>query len=138
MKHKMLALILALTVASWAQTATPAAPESQNPASTEKAKCACCDKMASADTKGGKMSCPRHASKDGKEAASCCGGKDSSCCAGKDAKSCMKDSKGSSCCKDCGKDKMTSACSDKECKGCSCAPKHEKAAKNCCPHEVRG
>jgi hypothetical protein len=133
MKHKLLALILALTVVSWAQTATPTAPDSQ---STDKAKCGCCDKMASADMKDGKMSCMRHAAKHGKDAASCCGGKD--CCAGKDAKACMKDAKGASCCKDCGKDKMASACCGKDCKECTCSAKKEKTAKNCCEHAVRG
>ena len=135
MKHKILALILALTVVSWAQTAT------QNPAdsagSTEKAKCGCCDKMASADAKGDKMSCPRHAAKNGKEMASCCGGKEG-CCVGKDAKACMKDAKAGSCCKDCGKDKSASACCGKDSKDCSCGAKKDKTAKNCCGHAVRG
>ena len=56
MKHKMLALILALTVVSWAQEATqttPAAP--QQSTTPEKAKCSCCDKMASADAKPGTL-----------------------------------------------------------------------------------
>lgn len=136
MKHKMLAVIVALTVTSWAQTATQSPPDSKpGTASTEKAKCGCCEKMAS--SKDGKMSCMRHAAKDGKETASCCGGKD--CCAGKDAKSCMKDAKDmGSCCKDCGKDKMAAACCGKDCKECSCSGKKEKTASNCCEHAIGG
>lgn len=124
MKHKLLTLILALTVASWAQTATQTAP-AQN-AAPEKAKCACCDKSASADAKDAGMKCMRHGKDaDGKETASCCAGKDKekmSCCGGKDAKSCMKDmkDKNASCCKDgCGKEKMASGCCGGNCgKGC--------------------
>jgi hypothetical protein len=135
MKHKLLAVILALTVVAWAQTATQSAPDSQNATSTEKPKCGCCDKVASADMKDGKMSCPRH-SKGGKETTSCCGEK--GCCAGKDAKSCMKDAKAGSCCKDCGKDKMASACCGKDCKECPCSPEKEKTAKKCCARAIQG
>jgi hypothetical protein len=109
MKHKMLALILALTVVSWAQTATQTSPADPQPgtAPAEKTKCACCEKMASTDSKDAGMSCSRHA-KHGKEMASCCTGKNAkSCCSDKDGKSCMKDDKtAASCCKNnCGKDK---------------------------------
>ena len=120
MKHKLFALILALTVVSWAQTATQTAPSAPEGApSTEKAKCACCDKM-SADTKGGHMSCMRHKHGDAKDMAFCCAGKDGASCCGKDAKSCMKDDKTmASCCKDgCGKDKMASCCDRKAAKQC--------------------
>jgi hypothetical protein len=55
-------LLLALTVVSWAQTATQTTrstpPQSSAPA--EKAKCACCDKMAAADTKDAHASCADH------------------------------------------------------------------------------
>ena len=104
MKFKMLALILALTVVSWAQTETQSTPSTpQQNAAPEKAKCACCDKMAASDSKDGHAACMhKH---DGKEMASCCAGKDEkSCCGGKDAKSCMKDDKMADCCK--GKDGM--------------------------------
>lgn len=122
MKHKLFALILALTVVSWAQTATQSTPSApaKNDAAAEKAKCACCDKMA-ANSKDGHASCMRKAHDgDAKEMASCCSGKDSSCCGGKDAKSCMKDDKtAASCCKDgCGKDKTASCCDRKAAKGC--------------------
>jgi len=137
MKRTFLALILALTVASWAQTATQSAPSTPAP---EKTKCACCDKMASA--KDG-ASCQRHGMKDanGKDMASCCNGKDAaSCCGGKDGKSCMKDEKASaSCCKGCcSKDKTAAACCSDKCgkegKSC-CSGKNEKTAMNCCARQ---
>ncbi len=138
MKHKVFALILALTVVSWAQTATPTTPAvPQQNTAPDKAKCACCDRMATSDSKDGHASCMRqhdHAA-DGKEMASCCAGKDAkSCCNGKDAKSCMKDDKNmASCCKEgCGKDKTASCCdrkAGKECgKGCCGSSKGDKAA----------
>jgi hypothetical protein len=135
-----LLLILALTVVSWAQTATQTAASdaTQNSAPADKAKASCCDKMGANGA-----SCPCHEKKDAKDMASCWGGKEAkSCCGGKDAKSCMKDDKSAaSCCKDgCGKDKTAaSCCSGKECaKGCCSAMNAEKIAKNCCAHDVRG
>lgn len=132
MKHKILALMLALTMMSWAQTATQTEPSA--PQKSE-AKCACCDKMASADSKDNGMSCARHnaSAKDGK---GCCAGKEAmSCCSGKDGKSCMKDDKNAaSCCK--GKDKTASACCGKDCKGDCCSKKAESAM-NCCDRHSR-
>ena len=127
MKSKMLALILALTVISWAQTATQSTPSTpQQGTATESAKCACCDKMSPA--KDGHAACMHN--NGGKDMASCCAGKhEKPCCGGKDAKSCMKD--GHDCC---GKDKENSAsCCDrkagKECgKGCCKGNKSEKQA----------
>ena len=108
MKYRMLALILALSVVAWAQTATQSAPSApQQSTAPGNGKCACCDKMS--DAKGGHAACMhKH---DGKEMASCCSGKDEkSCCGGKDAKSCMKDKTAASCRKDgCGKDKDKTA-----------------------------
>lgn len=142
MKYKMLAAVLALTVMSWAQTTTQTAPSTpeQSTAPAEKAKCACCDKMAATDAKDAHACCAHHdmQSKDGKGMASCCGGKD--------AKSCMrsdKDKTAASCCKDaCSKDKDKSAagccgdtCSKKGEKGC-CAGKKDKTAKDCCAKEL--
>jgi hypothetical protein len=128
MKYKMLALILALTVISWAQTATQSTPSTpQQNAAPEKAKCACCDKMAASDSKDGHAACMhKH---DGKEMASCCAGKDEkSCCSGKDAKSCMKDDKTADCCK--GKEGMKcDRRAAKDCgKGCCGSDKSEKPA----------
>jgi len=134
MKHKIFALILALTVISWAQTATQPAPSTPAQSASDKAKCACCDKMA-ADSKDGHASCMRRGNGDVKDMASCCAGKEGkTCCGGTDSKSCMKNDKtASSCCKDgCSKDKMASCCdrkSGKECgKGCCGSNKSEKPA----------
>jgi hypothetical protein len=123
MKHKIFALILALTVVSWAQTAT------QTQAPPEKAKCACCEKTASADSKTSGTSCNRM----GKDAQA------ASCCGAKDGMSCMKVDKNASGCKDgCGKDakdKTPSQC----CGGkCSSKDKAEHAGMSCCHHEKRG
>ena len=133
MKHTIFALILALTVMSWAQTGSQPAPSAPTQGGTEKANCACCDKMAM-DAKDGHTACKRHGKGDAKDMASCCNGKEGkSCCGGKDAMSCVKDEKASaSCCKDgCGKDKGASCCDRKAAKGCGkgcCGSKSEKTA----------
>jgi hypothetical protein len=127
MKFELIALFLALTVASWAQTTSqnpPAPTPQENAAPHAKADCPCCDKMASA--KEG-QSCCRHetAGKDEMATKSCCSGKESSaCCGGKDSKSCMKS----------GKDKTAAAaCSGKgHEKGCCTSHKtDDKTAMNC-------
>jgi hypothetical protein len=124
MKYRMLALILALTVVSWAQTATQTTPSTPQ---TPETKCACCDKMAASDSKDAHAACMgKH---EGKEMASCCAGKDEkSCCGGKDSKSCMKDGKMADCCK--GKDGMKcDRKAGKDCgKGCCGSSKTEKPA----------
>jgi len=143
----MLALILALTVASWAQTATQNTPTAplQSTAPAEKGKCPCCDKMATADAKNAHACCAHndHQSSDGKEMASCCSGKDAkSCCGGADAKSCMKSDKDkAACCTDCGNDKTTATCCGGNCgkkgeKGCCSGKKSDKTAKSCCAQEL--
>jgi hypothetical protein len=138
MKHKVLAVILVLTVISWAQTVTPT-PQSSAPV----AKCACCDK-ASADAKDAHAFCARHGDHhaDAKEMASCCNGKEGASCCGKDAKSCIKDGKNS--CSDCGKDKTAKVCCGSNCKkGCedgTCcgSNKVEKGeSRGCCDHNLR-
>ena len=142
MKFKLTAFILALTIASWAQTASqntpsPAPPENAAP----QAKASCCHKTDSA--KEG-QSCPRHkmAAKDekskdekamsccaGEKPAACCGEEQAAaCCNGKEAKSCMKGDKdkAASCGDCCAKDK------DHE-KGCCASHKEgDKTAMNCC------
>jgi hypothetical protein len=146
MKYRMLALILALTVVSWAQTETAPSTTQQSTVPAEKAKCACCDKMGAGDMKDVESCCAHHDmksrdGKDSKEMASCCGGKD--------AKSCMKNGKdktAAACCKQgcskgsSGKDKTAIACCGSKCdrnaKGC--CSKMEKSAKNCCEKESRG
>lgn len=130
MKHKLFAVILALSVVSWAQNTTPAAPADQQKSAE---KCACCDKMASDDAPGAKM-CMRHG-KDAKSGKSCCSGtQEAMSCCGKDSKSCMKAKAGASCCKDCGKDKSASTCCGKDCKGSCCEKNNATAAMNCCQH----
>jgi len=131
MRHKLFAVILALTVMSWAQTSTQTTP-SQSPAATDKAKPSCCEKMMKG-SKDGSPACMRH--KDGKEMASCCAGKDAaSCCGGKDAKTCMKDGKCTAdCCKAGSGTEKTASCCDrkagKDCgKGCCGSNKTEKPA----------
>src|SRR5208282_3301802 len=129
MKAKLIALILALTVLSWAQTATPNTPSTsqQSTAPAEAKACACCDKGASTDAKA-HACCAHHgtAANDGKEPA-CCAGKDKpACCTNKDAKSCKRDGAdkaAAACCrgKQCGKD------CEKECPG-----KGEKTGNSCC------
>jgi hypothetical protein len=125
MKHKLIALMLALTVMSWAQSTTPA-PTSEQNSTPAKASCPCCEKMASADHKD--LACMRHAGKHGKEM-SCCSGKNAkdaaSCCTGKDGKSCSKDDKASASC--CDKNKPGEA----EEMAC-CAKDGKNGANGCC------
>jgi len=137
-RYRFLALILALAVVSWAQTATQANPPTQSDTQTEKGKCPCCDKKDAVGTEGGAACCARHhkMSGEGKEMASCCADKDNSCCGGKDAKSCMKDNKeAAACCKEsCGKDKTVAACCNGKCgkdceNGCCSSTKTKTTAK---------
>jgi hypothetical protein len=129
MKHRMIALILALTVVSSAQTVTQTTPSTPQQSSTpdEKAKCPRCDKMAASDTKDAHASCADHLKHtgDGKEMAGCCSGEPEyakSCGVGSDGKSCMKGDKDKSACcgESCGKGKTAATCcGSKDCeKGC--------------------
>jgi hypothetical protein len=149
MKHKMIALILALTVMSWAQTATPTAPSTpqQSNVPADK-KCPCCDKLAAADTKDTAACCARNGqhAKQGKEMASCCAGTEAkSCCSGSDAKSCVKNGKDNTaaCCGDtCSRDKNTTASCSRNCgkdcqKDCCSTKKNSTIAKNCCEDQLR-
>jgi len=132
MKHTLLALILALTAVSWAQDATPA-PSTEPQTSTEKQKCACCDKMSASDSKDMKM-CARHGKHAKGAKGSCCAGEKAMSCCSKDGKSCMKDDKtAAACCKNCGKDKTASSCCGKDCVE-GCCSKNVEAAMNCCQH----
>jgi hypothetical protein len=141
MKYKMLALILALTVLSWAQTATPTTPSTpqQSTVPANKVKCPCCEKMAAADAKDAPACCAHHDMKSGMGDM-----KDKD---GKEAVSCMKNDKDQAtapCCNDacskdsCEKDKTAAACCAGKCgndeKGC--CKKTEKTAKNCCSKEL--
>lgn len=126
MRHKLFALILVMSVATWAQTASQEAPAPASPSG----KSNCCDKMS--DSKG--AACMRHKQADAKGAASCCSGKGPSCCDGKNANCCSRDDKtAASCCKGgCDKDNKASCCdrkAGKECgKGCCGSTKAEKTA----------
>jgi hypothetical protein len=150
MKYKLAALVMALAVMSWAQTATQPTPTTpqQSTAPADKAKCPCCDKMAAADTKDAPACCAHHGkhSEHTKDMASCGSGKDgmSSCCSGKDAKSCMKGDKDKAgCCGDsCAKDKTAAGCCGDKCgkdgdKGCCSSKKSETTAKSCCKEDLR-
>jgi hypothetical protein len=122
MKFKFIALLLALTVASWAQsTNSTQAPANDKPAT----KCACCDKMSStakSETGEHKHSCMHASAKGGKETAPCCTGKDeASCCNGKDGKACTKNAS-AGCCGE--------KCTDM--KDCCSAKEGKKTAHNCC------
>jgi len=125
MKFKFIALVLALTVASWAQSTN----STQTPAATDKpsaeTKCACCDKISSTaktEPSEHKHACMHANAKDGKEAASCCTGKaDASCCNEKDGKSCANTTS-AGCCGE--------KCTDM--KDCCAAKEGKKTAHNCC------
>jgi hypothetical protein len=140
MKHKIFAMILALTVIPWAQTAiqTPAGPQA-SPAPAEKAKTSCCDKMSG--MKDG-ASCARHGKKSANaKAGSCCAAKDSSCCSGKEGMSCMKDQNAaaSRCKGNCMKDKTASSCCGGQgCEKNCCSKNSDKTARNCCSDRLRG
>ena len=140
MKHKMIALILILTlsVVSWAQTVTQTTPSTPQQGSAPAGKGRCCDTMA-ADSKDAHASCAHHLKHTGdrKEMAGCCSDKHEdakSCCVGSDAKSCVKGDKDKSACwaESCGKDKTATTCCDsKDCEKGSCSKKTEKAVSSC-------
>jgi hypothetical protein len=135
MKFKMIAFMLALTMMSWAQTATQSKPNpatSQTAMSTEQAdskpECPCCQKTG--EDKQAMACCGHHdmASKDGEKAMSCCGKDAKACMEGKEGKSCMKDDKS-----------QAASCSGGGCCGanhekcCSKSEKEgEKTAASCC------
>ncbi|MGD1024057.1 MAG: hypothetical protein ABR880_14825 [Candidatus Sulfotelmatobacter sp.] len=132
MRFKIIALILALTVMSWAQTATPSAPSTpqQSTVPAEAKACPCCGK-ASAETKEGQACCAHHAAaaKDAKEPA-CCAGKDkAACCSAKDAKSCKRNSSDQTTAACCGGEKCVKDC-EKGC--CASHKKDDKTAMNYC------
>lgn len=120
MKYKVIALLLALTMVSWAQSAStsqaPADNQKSQNAADQKANPCCCDKM-SAEHKDG-QACMRDHSK------ACCSEKEAaSCCKDKEAKACMKGDKTADCC-------ANGTCAGD--KGMSCCSKKEQKAKSCC------
>src|SRR5262249_39447343 len=87
MKYRVIAIVLALAVTSWAQ-ANSSSPD-QKPAEA-KAVCSCCAKTDTAnqsDPKQAKQSCMKK-TEDGKEVMACCDGKDAKACSGE---TCCKD-----------------------------------------------
>ena len=143
MKFKMLALILVVTIITWAQNATPTTPSApqQSDAPAAKDKCPCCDKMA-ADAKDAPVSCMHHEMKAGEseKKESCCAGKDAMSSDAKGAMSCMKgdkDKPAASCGDQCSKDKDAAArCGGKDCGKDCCSKKGEKTAKSCCEENL--
>ncbi|MBZ5574358.1 MAG: hypothetical protein LAO09_21070 [Acidobacteriia bacterium] len=139
MKLRILLPILALTVVTWAQTATqPTNPApSQGTVATSsdaKAQCPCCQKAA--DGKAEMACCAHHgkAATGEKEAMSCCKGKDSMACmkskqdesasaASTSEKCCGRDQKG--CCgkSEKGGEQVTMACCNGA--GGQCGKDHE-------------
>lgn len=126
MRNRIFAIILALTVVSWAQSSN------SNPSTTtaEKSACSCCEKMAGSDS--GKADCCAQHGKDGKAMAASCSREKGKCCGG-DAKSCMRAEKGKSCCSECGKEKASTCCGDKCAKACKgrCDKQEQKTETHC-------
>jgi len=140
MKFRLIAIILTLAFASWAQTAPQGSPATTpSPTPEKKAACPCCEKMAGMHqgnmTAGdhSKMSADDHAKMEaGDQKGGCChdmkdGKCDMSACSGKDGMSCMKGTD----------DKSASADSKSGCcagaKGCcSHMDEKDKAAMKCC------
>jgi hypothetical protein len=124
MKRNLIAILLALTVMSWAQSTTPSqtpAPDQKTAPADTKPACACCDETASGDHSSmykDMKACMHHDAKDRKEAMACYGGKDANhaACCGKDAKACSKDGKTMACCADgkCAEGCETACCSAKD------------------------
>ena len=116
MKYKTIASMLALCIATWAQTATTNPQAKTTP--TEKTRCAGCDQTSAAGAKDG-QSCARHMtqSADAKQTGPKNG---KSCC--RKAAPCMKGVQ--PCCSDCSNDKTTCSCCGSKC--------GEKCGKGCC------
>ena len=139
MKFKTLVLMLALAVASWAQTATPnstAAPQPNGP--NDKANCSCCDKTAATDSKDTHSCCAKH-SKKAKDLASSCTRNGENCCGDKDVKSSAQSDKAMKCGSDCKEKDAKSCCNSAEtaCGKDCCSNKNQKTAKNCCHEAVQ-
>src|SRR5215831_4893259 len=112
MKFRIIALILALSVSGWAQTAAQDSPAQSAP-QPPKAQCACCDKAA----ESGAGCCHHSKEQDGKSASACCGGREGSGCCGKGMKCEKPDATA----------KNDGCCGDKPCggEGKSCCGKPE-------------
>lgn len=140
MKFKSIAFILALTVASWAQTATQNQAPQDNGAPQTQTEHSCCHKMANA---GSEKSCCHRQTGETANSTSCCSNEKSACCEGKDEKSCMKSANGetaATCEECCGKDHEKTCCSPNKSgdeKGMSCQ-KNKQCAEHCAAHAAAG
>ncbi len=129
MKHKLIVILLALSVMSSAQSPTQnSAPEQKAAPSDAKAGCACCDKMAEHASKHEGMACMRPSATGNddkastKEVRKCCYGKDAkeACCAGKEGTACAKGSTMACCAGEARDGKEMACCSDKDGKNHDC------------------
>jgi hypothetical protein len=125
-KSRIVAIVFVLATLGLAQavpqSSTTTTPDQKSAHTTEKARCACCDKMTKESAGGKAMACSHDmATKDAK-----C---DMAACQGKDGKSCMasKDAKPAACCME-GK----SCCGSENGKGCCAHGDNEKTAAACC------
>src|SRR5258708_4477250 len=96
MKYKVMAFLLALTMMSWAQSATT----SQSAATEAKSGCACCEKMSSAEDKDGKSGRKKENRADRCAKGKCWKGKERKGCPGKEGKKAKKCCEGMQCSRD--------------------------------------
>jgi hypothetical protein len=118
MKYRVVALVLALAITSWAQSTNSS---DQKPADA-KTTCACCAKGDTAnqsDPNQAKHACMKK-TEDGKEVMACC--------AGKDAKACS----GETCCKPGEKDAASCCAKTADGQAMACCSGKDGAAKDCC------
>jgi hypothetical protein len=124
MKFRFFTLVLALSLAVWAQEGPSTSGPNATPKPETKSCChnsadakgvmSCCN-QANANTKG--AASPHDAKCEAKDGKSCCAGKeiaDAKCCAGKDMKKCMKQCQ------------KNGGCADGKCCG------DRSSAMNCC------
>ena len=124
MKYRLIVLVFIVSLASWAQTNSPAtsdAPNQSSSAQTTKDCRDCCKHMAEDKAAGGCCH-DMHAKGESKDAA-CCGADG---CMGKDGKACMKDASAKPACAN-GK-----CCEMKGGEGCCSHANGEKSAMACC------
>jgi hypothetical protein len=107
MKFRMVAVILALSAIALTQVASPNAPQ-QNAESSSKTQCCC-----KTGTANGGQSCARHnaSAKGANESMECCGKDANSCCGGKEVMSCKRaDKDKAASCADCMKNREKQCC----------------------------
>lgn len=140
MKFKSIAFILALTVASWAQTATQNQAPHDNGAPQTQTEHSCCHKMANANSE---KSCCHQQTGETASATSCCSNEKGACCESKNEKSCMKGASGettATCEECCGKDHEKTCCSPSKSgdeKAMICQ-QNKQCAEHCSAHAAAG